>query len=244
MRTAWALAVATILGQISWVLVPDGARTAVTIATVITFALASATHAWATRGARWTLAYLAIAIGLGWSAEAVGTATGLPFGDYAYADALGPQLLGVPLVIPLAWSMMAYPCLLAAQRLARTWWATALVGGFLFASWDLFLDPQMVGEGYWVWHVATPALPGIDAIPVQNFLGWLFVALVLMLLLDRLPRIAADDTVPTVLLSWVYLSNVLSAAVFFGRPAVAAWGGVCMGLVVVPWWLSLRRSAT
>ena len=32
-------------------------------------------------------------------------ATGFPFGAYAYAGALGPTLLGVPLVIPLAWAM-------------------------------------------------------------------------------------------------------------------------------------------
>jgi hypothetical protein len=33
----------------------------------------------------------------------------------------------------------------------------------------------------------------------------------------------------------MYASNVLAAAVFFGRPAVALWGGVAMGLTVVPW---------
>ena len=25
---------------------------------------------------------------------------------------------------------------------------------------------------------------------------------------------------------WIYASNVMAAAVFFGRPAVALWGGV------------------
>ena len=45
--------------------------------------------------------------------------TGLPFGDYSYAGTLGPELLDVPLVVPLAWTMMAYPVLLAARRLTR-----------------------------------------------------------------------------------------------------------------------------
>lgn len=241
-RIAWAFAALTILGQIAWVLVPDSARTAVTVATVTTFLLASASHAWLARGGRWTTAYLAIALVIGWLVEAVGTTTGWPFGDYSYTDLLGVQLLDVPMVIPMAWAMMAYPCLLAAQRLASTPIRTALVGGFLFASWDLFLDPQMVGEGYWVWHSADPALPGIEGIPVQNFLGWLVVAIVLMAALDRLPRRPADDLLPTVMLTWVYLSNVLSSAAFFGRPAVAVWGGVCMGLVVIPWWLRLREG--
>jgi putative membrane protein len=106
----------------------------------------------------------------------------------------------------------------------------------LFASWDLFLDPQMVGEGYWTWNAVNWTLPGIDGIPLQNFLGWLLTACVLMYLLDRLPRKAAKDGVPTLMLSWVYASNVLAALVFFGEPAVALWGGLCMGAVVIPWW--------
>jgi putative membrane protein len=34
---------------------------------------------------------------------------------------------------------------------------------------------------------------------------------------------------------WIYASNVMAAAVFFGRPAVALWGGVAMGITVIPW---------
>ena len=132
--------------------------------------------------------------------------------------------------------MMAYPCLLATQRMVGQGLAAALIGGFLFASWDLFLDPQMVGEGYWLWNTVNWTLPGIDGIPLQNFLGWLLTACVLMYLLDRLPRKAARDGVPTLMLSWVYVSNVLAAIIFFGEPAVALWGGICMGAVIIPWW--------
>ena len=94
----------------------------------------------------------------------------------------------------------------------------------------------MVGEGYWVWNAVNWTLPGIEGIPLQNFLGWLLTACVLMYLLDRLPRKAAKDGVPTLMLSWVYSSNVFAALVFFGEPAVALWGGLCMGAVIIPWW--------
>jgi putative membrane protein len=87
-----------------------------------------------------------------------------------------------------------------------------------------------------VWNTVNWTLPGIDGIPLQNFLGWLLTACVLMYLLDRLPRKTAKDGVPTLMLSWVYASNVLAALVFFGEPAVALWGGICMGAVVIPWW--------
>ena len=232
----WVLAALTILGQITWVLVTGDTRAVLTSMTVTAFFLTSASHAFITRGVAWTAGFLAISLALGWGIEALGVATQFPFGDYSYSDGLGPALLGVPIVIPMAWSMMAYPCLLAAQRLVGQGLATAITGGVLFASWDLFLDPQMVGEGYWTWNAVNWTLPGIDGIPLQNFLGWLLTACVLMYLLDRLPRKAAKDGVPTLMLSWVYASNVLAALVFFGEPAVALWGGLCMGAVVIPWW--------
>lgn len=237
----WALAVVTVAGQIAWPLTSGDARVALTIATVLTSVAASVGHAWLWRGTRWTALYLVVTVGIGWLAEAVGIATGWPFGWYHYTEALGVQLLGVPLLIPLAWSMMAYPSLLAVQRLVRSRWATALLGGYLFTTWDLFLDPQMVGEGYWVWHAAEHTLPGIPGIPVGNFLGWLAVSTLFMALLSLLPRVESPTGLPAFLLSWVYFSNVFANAVFWGRPGVALWGGVLMGLVIVPWWLSLRR---
>ncbi len=42
-------------------------------------------------------------------AELLGSKTGFPFGRYHYTDLLQPQLMGVPLLIPLAWLMMLPP---------------------------------------------------------------------------------------------------------------------------------------
>lgn len=231
----WAFTAATILGQIAWVLADHDARTVLSILTVVTFFLASASHAFLNRGAAWTLAYLAISLGFGWGIEVLGLATEFPFGSYAYSADLGMTIAGVPVVIPMAWAMMAYPCLLAAQRLSATGVGTALIGGWLLAAWDLFLDPQMVGEGYWTWSDDGWSLPGIPGIPLQNFLGWFLSAIVLMALLNLLPRKTASDAVPITLLTWVLVSSVVANLVFFGRPGVALWGGVCMGVVVVPY---------
>lgn len=235
MSVPWLFAIVTVLGQIWWVLADADGRRLLTVATVLTFFLASSTHALLTRGVAWTLGYLAVTLVLGWAAEAVGTSTGLPFGDYAYSDALGPTVGGVPFVIPLAWAMMAYPCLLAARALTRSAVLTPLVGMWLLATWDLFLDPQMVGEGYWTWASPEPALPGIPGIPAQNYLGWLLVALAIMALLDRLPRRPGPDGVPALLLLWTYVGGIVANAVFLGRPWVAVWGGVAMGIAVLPW---------
>ena len=234
------LAALTVLLQVAYPLVDGHPRDVLTVVTVCCFFAASALHAALTRGLSWAAAMVAVTAGTGLAVESLGTRTGVPFGDYSYADSLGWQLLDVPVVVPLAWSMMAYPCLLAGQRLCRSPVTAALVGGAMLAGWDLFLDPQMVEAGHWTWADPTPALPGVPGIPVSNFLGWLLVAVVMLGVLQLLPRRSADDRAPTALLAWTYLSSVLANAVFFGRPGVALVGGVGMGATVLPWLRSLR----
>ncbi len=234
------LAGATVLLQIGYPLTGGDVRTALTIATVVVFFLASTSHALVHRGARWTGGYVLVTGVLGLVAEAVGTATGFPFGAYDYADSLGTKLLGVPVVIPLAWGMFAYPCLVVGQRLARTPLGAAAVGGFALASWDLFLDPQMVEAGHWRFADVQASLPGAPGIPVSNYLGWLLVAWLMLGLLQLLGRVRADDRVPGALFLWTWGSSVLANAAFFGRPLVALTGGVVMGLVAVPYARSLR----
>lgn len=235
-----ALGVATVALQVAYPLVEGPARTRLTVTTVLVFAAASVSHAATHRGARWASGYLAVTAGVGLLAEAVGTATGFPFGAYRYAPSLGAQLLGVPVVVPLAWAMFAYPCLLVGQRLRPDGVGATLVGAWALASWDLFLDPQMVSAGHWRWAAAGPVLPGGLSIPVTNSLGWLAVGVVMLGALQRLGRRAADDRVPAGLFLWTYGSSVLAAAVFFDRPEVALLGGTAMGLVAVPYALALR----
>jgi putative membrane protein len=185
---------------------------------------------------------LAVAGGVGLVAEAVGVATGVPFGRYAYAGTLGPQLLGVPLLVPLAWTMMAWPTLLAGRALAaragsRSSWTAVPPAAVALAGWDLFLDPQMVAAGHWTWTFPDPGLPGVPGIPLTNFAGWLLVALVVQAALHR--RVPAepegDPRLPALLLGWTWLGSTLANAVFFGRPAVAGYGFVAMGVVVAPY---------
>jgi uncharacterized membrane protein len=237
-----ALAVATVLLQIGYPLVSGQPRHTLTVVTVVVFFLASVTHALLHRGAAWTAAFVLITTGTGLVAESVGTSTGFPFGSYDYAGSLGWKLLSVPVVIPLAWAMMAYPCLLVGQRLAASRVGAAGVGGWALASWDLFLDPQMVEAGHWTWSDVQLALPGSPGIPISNYLGWLLVAVLMIGALQLLPRREADDRVPAALFLWTYGSSVLANAAFFGRPAVALLGGIGMGLVAVPYALSLRRG--
>jgi putative membrane protein len=188
---------------------------------------------------------------IGLAAEAVGVATGVPFGRYAYAGTLGPQVLGVPVLVPLAWTMMAYPALLLGRRLAGSGTArtarVAVLGGATLAAWDLFLDPQMVAAGHWTWAHPRPSLPGVPAVPLTNAAGWLLVGTLLVAALDRVlaahppshPPDVAREGLPAALLLWTWLGSTLANLAFFHRPWVALYGGIGLGLLVAPYLRSL-----
>lgn len=247
LRTVWALLAVLVLAQICYPLTTGQTRARLTVATVLLGYLLSVGHALLSRGPRPAAALLAVVTGGGFAIEALGVATGFPFGSYDYAEQLGPKLAGVPLIIPLAWTWMAWPAWLTAVRLtgggptggagpAVRRIALAAVG---LAAWDLFLDPQMVAEGHWVWRNATPALPGLPGIPISNYLGWLLFAVLVMAALRPLAgtAVATTDSRDAPMLAlylWTYGSSVLAHAVFLGLPASAGWGAAVMALTAVP----------
>ncbi len=241
LRLPALLAAATVLAEVTYPLVHGTTTHLVTVLTVLLFAAASTTHCAATRGARAGVTLLVVAAGTGFAAEAVGVQTGVPFGAYRYTAAVGPRLAGVPLVIPLAWVMMAWPTLVVVRLLlpaAGARLGRALLGGVALASWDLFLDPQMVDAGHWTWAAGAGGWPALNGIPLSNAVGWLLVGSLLTALLDRLLPAArvgpGDDAVPLALWLWTYASSVLASLAFFGRPGVALAGGLAMGTVAAP----------
>jgi len=253
-RVALAAAGATVAVQIAHPLLAGGPLHAATAIAVLLFATASLSHAAARGGVPAAGLLLLVAGGIGLAVEAVGVTTGLPFGEYRYDDSLGPQLLGVPLLVPLAWTMAAYPCLLLGRRLAaapdgRCRPAGVLLGAAALAAWDLFLDPQMVAEGHWTWTHPDPGLPGVPGVPLTNYAGWVLVALVMTAALDRaLPPSGgsagrtARPAAPALLLGWTWAGSTVADLVFFGRPAVAAYGAVVLGATVLPYLAALRAD--
>jgi putative membrane protein len=108
------------------------------------------------------------------------------------------------------------------------------VAGWALASWDVFLDPQMVAAGHWSWA-------GGD-IPLTNYAAWLGVALLMMSVLPRVTVHDGQDTPMYALYLWTYVSSVLAHAVFLDLRASAAWGALAMGPVAVPLAVSLWRA--
>lgn len=228
------LAVGVVASQIAYPRVTPGPdRAALTIVIVVVFFAASLLHAAVSRGWRFSALLVAVTAGGGLLVEAVGVRTGVPFGAYAYNDTLGATLLGVPVVIPLAWTMMGYPALLVGARIAGSRAGAVLAGGAALAAWDLFLDPQMVAAGHWTW--AGTSGPELLGVPVVNFAGWFVVATAMMALLwwsggRHIQR--GDDMVPLALYLWTYVSSIVAHAVYLDLPGSAVAGGVGMGVVV------------
>lgn len=194
---------------------------------------------------------LVTAAALGFVAEWVGTTTGLPFGAYTYTGVLDPHLATVPLVVPLAWFAMGVPAyaiaaaVVSASRLtgAAAVVGRAVIGALALTAWDLFLDPQMVGLGYWEWADPGP----YRGIPLGNYAGWLAVSFVLMLVLSRLlaPKVPDGERMRGLLGLYTSMA-VVETVGFLGPlqldPVVALCGGVGMGSVTVLAWVAVRRG--
>lgn len=244
-----AIAVALVATAIAYPLTSGGARLAVTWAIVLLGAALSAVHAALSRGPAAGPALVLLVVVTAVAVEAVGLATGFPYGRYRYGAGLGPAVLGVPLLVPLAWLMMAWPSWLLAGYLAGRRAVRVGVAAALFAAWDVVLDPQMVQAGYWTWAHPRPGLPGIGTVPLTNLAGWLLAGLVLMGLVDALlRRIAAGpprvgDAAPLVAFAWMTLGGALAHAGWLGLPGSAAWGAGLALPVLGALAVKHRRSA-
>jgi uncharacterized membrane protein len=241
-----ALAGALVLVAIAYPLTHGAARGAVTWTIVLLGGVLSVAHAWLSRGSRTGIGVFVAVGATAVAFEAVGVATGVPYGSYRYGAGLGPTVLGVPFLVPLAWLMMAWPSRVLADRLTRHLRAgprpaaRVLVGAAVFAAWDVVLDPQLVQAGYWTWAHPHPGLPGIDTVPLTNLAGWLLAGIVVMCLLDLVVRRTAapggpriGDAAPLLALGWMTLGGALAHAGWLGLPGSAVWGVLLAAPVLV-----------
>ena len=169
---------------------------------------------------------LALAMGTGFVAEAIGVETGYPFGTYSYTPVLAPALLGVPLVVAGAWMILFV--YVRQMRLG------VLLSAAAMAALDLVIDPLAAGFlGYWKWQSAGPyyGVPGI------NFAGWFAVSVLLFALTPKHPQTNREAV-------WLGSSILL----FFG--AIAAVHGyffpasLGVALAVTGYFRSMRSSAS
>jgi len=182
--------------------------------------------------AAWRL--VAIATGIGWLAEQLGSSYGWFFGSYTYTPVLGPRLLDVPVVIPLMWFALTYIGYVAANLIV---WQSpvdrpasvghdallALLGAMVVTCYDLGVDPYMVyvlkawimteTDGWWFGET------------VQGFAGWMGVAFVILFAFRRLavvrPAAAVPPTLRHVLVPLSVYAGLMVFQVLLGHPVEA-----------------------
>lgn len=232
---------------------------------VVLGGLAALAHATARVGLPRAVTLLAGAFTVTLGAELLGTATGLPFGDYRYSGLLGYRIAGlVPFPIPISWFYMLYACLAMCGRLLRsddtggTRWRWALVAAVFLVAWDVSMDPAMVSTAHWSWGAGAQfreaGLPAwlvafftrdvFYGMPLANWGGWFLTGLVVSRIMLAIvpPSTFAREIAPSRLPIALYATNGIMPVVLCFRDGLT-WAGILGALAMaVPIALSLRQT--
>ena len=183
-----------------------------------------------------TLSLLALS-SFGYAIEAIGVATGFPYGTFYYGDALGPRLAGiVPLLLPLSYAPLVIGAVAAAWgtrlRLLHVLYATLLL------VWmDAILDPGAASLGFWVW----PGGGAYYGVPISNYAGWLLsgaIATTLLLVAGRWSEPPGPTLLDSATIATTFWTGV---AVLSGMVAPALLGALLLAYLLAR--RSLLRAA-
>jgi putative membrane protein len=213
---------------------------------LIVVLLAVASMSFTAIGSGWPRALSAAtaAFALGLAAEWTGTRTGIPFGAYRYTGLLRPAAGTVPLLVPLAWAAMGLPGYAVGATVARSRAGRIAVGAVALTAWDLFLDPQMIRNGFWRWAHPGP----YQGVPLSNFAGWLLVSVLLMAVFDGLLRSKSRQITvnhPGLLTTYTVMAvmeTVGFAVIFHHGRAIALAGALGMGIPAALAWACRIRD--
>lgn len=233
MRPSRPLLGALVGAQLLYPRVPPRGHAGATHAIVGLLAATTAADAIEDGGVRRAAATVGVAGALGYAVELAGVATGRPFGHYSYTAKLGPGWRGVPFAVFVSWAMMSRPAWTVAGLVTRSRALRPLVAAGALTAWDVYVDPRMVREGFWVW----PQGGRYEGIPAQNFVGWFVTAAGVFAVWSAVdasdPRDGSADASLAVF-TWTWIGEAVANLAFWGRPRVAAAGGVAMGAFAVP----------
>ena len=118
--------------------------------------------------------FLLAAFVVGIVAEIIGVHYGFLFGDYYYGKTLGPKILEVPWAIGLNWFMVVYCSATLVNHLPVPWIIKAGITAGLAVAYDYLMEPVAMKLDFWQWAG--------DIIPMQNYIGWFFISILLALL--------------------------------------------------------------
>jgi uncharacterized membrane protein len=143
------------------------------------FALVHGSMLYRVRG---MLVFTGFCLGVAGLCEQLSLRTGFPFGHYYFTQVMGPKVLGLPLLLVLAYLGIGYCAWVlgllllghgdGALRGARVVLLPLLASGIMLA-WDLAMDADWsTVDRAWVWRDGGP----FYGVPLSNFLGWYLTA--------------------------------------------------------------------
>jgi uncharacterized membrane protein len=174
------------------------------------------------------LVFLAITVGVSFSAEAIGVATGLVFGKYHYTENLGPLLFGVPPLIQVGYVTMGYASfvtarvILGAYQTPRGWglFGLTIAAACIMVSWDVAMDPyQSTIGGDWIWETGGPYF----GVPLHNYVGWFCTVATFIALYLIYERFNPLET-----------STDESSRGFFRSGPVLYYASMAIGIIITP----------
>lgn len=118
-----------------------------------------------------------LVFGIGISVEAIGVATGIPFGNYYYGEALGRKIFEVPIIIGVNWFLTAYISYHLAKGFIKNRNALILFSAALMMVLDMFIEPVVHKLDYWYWENTE--------IPIENYISWFAIGLLCIVIIDR-----------------------------------------------------------
>lgn len=119
----------------------------------------------------------------GMCVEIVGVNSGLLFGNYKYGTNLGPQYMGVPLILGINWILVIFSCgaivskimssMSSLHSVNRSFKTIAFIidAATLAVLFDFLIEPVAIKLKYWEW---------MGDIPVYNYVCWFFISAVLL----------------------------------------------------------------
>jgi uncharacterized membrane protein len=183
-------------------------------------------------------AAIAWVMAVGAVSEIAGLYTGIPFGRYEYTALWWPTvpLPGdhrFPLMLPLAWTMIAGGSFLVARQWLRPA-SAALAGALLATLVDFPMEHAMTEvHGYWNWQDPVPALSA----PLSNSVGWFLVSWVACAAVARLSPEPPRGALQNVVLALFCLFTALSILLHEPHPSAAVL--VLLALVLI----GMRRGS-
>ena len=125
----------------------------------------------------------------------MGTNMGFPFGDFAYTRGLGPALVDVPILAPLAWMSLLIPSWVSAGKVLR--FRHIVVASIVATAADAVMEFAADSMDLWHWRGGFPT--------ELNYLSWFGISYVAFSIIQRF----ADEKEPHPIVPHLLYSQLL-----------------------------------